>query len=66
MIAKVLGAAALSVALIATPALAEQKISLTVAAGQPPAALPSLALVGKFFIPEVDKRIKEANLDVQI
>lgn len=66
MIAKVLGAAALSVALMATPALAEQKISLTVAAGQPPAALPSLALVGKFFIPEVDKRIKEANLDVQI
>ena len=66
MIAKVLGAAALSVALIATPAVAEQKISLTVAAGQPPAALPSLALVGKFFIPEVNKRIKEANLDVQI
>jgi len=66
MIAKVLGVAVLSVALMASPAFAEQKISLTVAAGQPPAALPSLALVGKFFIPEVDKRIKEANLDVQI
>jgi TRAP-type C4-dicarboxylate transport system substrate-binding protein len=66
MITKVLGAVALSVALMATPAFAQQKIGLTVAAGQPPAALPSLALVGKFFIPEVDKRIKEANLDVQI
>ena len=65
-IARVLGAAGLSVALLATPAFAEQNISLTVAAGQPPAALPSLALVGKFFIPEVNKRIKEANLDVQI
>ena len=66
MVAKILGAVALSVALMASPAFAQQKISLTVAAGQPPAALPSLALVGKFFIPEVDKRIKEANLDVQI
>jgi TRAP-type C4-dicarboxylate transport system substrate-binding protein len=66
MITKVFGAVALSVALIATPAFSEQIISLTVAAGQPPAALPSLALVGKFFIPEVNKRVKEANLDVQI
>lgn len=66
MIAKILGAVALSVALMATSAFAQQNISLTVAAGQPPAALPSLALVGKYFIPEVDKRIKAANLDVQI
>ena len=66
MIARVLGAAGLSVVLLAAPAFAEQNISLTVAAGQPPAALPSLALVGKFFIPEVNKRIKDANLDVQI
>ncbi len=66
MIAKVLGAVALSVALMATPAFAQQKISLTVAAGQPPAALPSLALVNSFFIPEVNKRIKAANIDFTI
>jgi TRAP-type C4-dicarboxylate transport system substrate-binding protein len=66
MISRLVGAAALAVALTTTSALAEQKIGLTVAAGQPPAALPSLALVGKYFIPEVNKRIKDAKLDVVI
>ena len=66
MIARILGTAALAVSLMATAAFAEQRISLTVAAGQPPAALPSLALVSKYFIPEVNKRIKDANLDVVI
>jgi TRAP-type C4-dicarboxylate transport system substrate-binding protein len=47
-------------------AAAEQKIQLTVAAGQPPRALPSLAKVGELFIPEVDRRIKAAGLDVKI
>ncbi len=58
--------AALSLALGVSTAAAQQKISLTVAAGQPPAALPSLALVGKLFIPEVNKRIKAANLNFEI
>jgi TRAP-type C4-dicarboxylate transport system, periplasmic component len=66
MIARVFGATVFAVALMATSAFAQQKISLTVAAGQPPAALPSLALVGKYFIPEVNKRIKDAKLDVAI
>jgi TRAP-type transport system periplasmic protein len=65
MLAKLMGAVFAGM-LAVTSAFAEQKISLTVAAGQPPAALPSLALVGKFFIPEVNKRIKDAKLDVQI
>lgn len=66
MIAKMFAAASVAIALSATSALAQQTISLTVAAGQPPAALPSLALVGKYFIPEVNKRIKDAKLDVTI
>lgn len=66
MIAKVFGTAALAAALMASSAHAAETINLTVAAGQPPAALNSLALVGKFFIPEVNKRIKDAKLDVQI
>jgi TRAP-type C4-dicarboxylate transport system substrate-binding protein len=53
--------------MLAVPtASAQQKFSLTVAAGQPPAALPSLALVNTLFIPEVNKRIKAANLNVEI
>jgi TRAP-type C4-dicarboxylate transport system substrate-binding protein len=66
MFRKFLGTAAIAAALMTTSALAEQQISLTVAAGQPPAALPSLALVGKYFIPEVNKRIQDAKLDVKI
>ncbi len=59
-------AVALSAALFVSGAAAQQKISLTAAAGQPPRALPSLAMVSEFFIPEVNKRIKEANLNVEI
>jgi len=59
-------AAAMATLLAASAASAQQKISLTVAAGQPPAALPSLALVTTLFIPEVNKRIKAANLNVEI
>lgn len=66
MIAKMFAATSVAIALSATSALAQQTIGLTVAAGQPPAALPSLALVGKYFIPEVNKRIKDAKLDVTI
>jgi TRAP-type C4-dicarboxylate transport system substrate-binding protein len=66
MIAKAFAAVTLAVALSTASATAQQTISLTVAAGQPPAALPSLALVGKYFVPEVNKRIKDANLGVTI
>ena len=66
MIGRIIGAATVGFARVATPAMAQQTISLTVAAGQPPAALPSLALVNKFFIPEINKRIQDAKLDVKI
>ena len=65
MITKTFGAALL-LAAISTSAFAQQRITITVAAGQPPAALPSLALVGKLFIPEVNKRIKDAKIDFTI
>ena len=44
----------------------QEKIPVTVAAGQPPRSLPSLAKVNEFFIPEVNKRIKAAGLKYQI
>ena len=53
-------------ALFAASAAAQQTIDFTVAAGQPPRALPSLALVGEFFVPEVKRRVKEAGLNVDI
>ncbi|HVZ53743.1 MAG TPA: C4-dicarboxylate TRAP transporter substrate-binding protein [Pseudolabrys sp.] len=66
MLKKALAGAVIAASLTATSAFAGQTFNFTVAAGQPPAALPSLALVGKFFIPEVNKRIKDAKLDVTI
>lgn len=68
MKANVAGAALLLLAstLCAGPAYAQQKFSFTVVAGQPPRALPSLALVSEYFIPEVNKRIKEQKLNVEI
>ena len=52
--------------LAASCASAQEKISLTVAAGQATRAMKPLALVGEFFIPEVNKRIKDAGLKVEI
>lgn len=66
MIRKIIGAVVIASALIATPAFAGETFNFTVAAGEPPAALPSLALVGKYFIPEVNRRIKAAKLGVKI
>jgi TRAP-type transport system periplasmic protein len=43
-----------------------QEISLTVAAGQATRAMKPLAMVGEFFIPEVEKRIKAAGLNIKI
>jgi TRAP-type C4-dicarboxylate transport system substrate-binding protein len=59
-------AGALATVLAVSSAWAQQKIGLTIAAGQPPSALPSLQLVSTLFIPEVNKRIKAANLGVEI
>lgn len=56
----------LAFAVLAGAAFAQEKIPLTVAAGQPPRALPSLAKVGELFIPEVNRRIKAANLNYEI
>lgn len=56
-------ACAAGCALIASGALAQQQISLTVAAGQPLRAMKPLNLVHTYFIPEVNKRIKAAGLD---
>ena len=47
----------------ATPTKAQQAINLTVAAGQPLRAVPQLAMVSSYFIPEVNKRMAAAGLD---
>lgn len=59
-------ALALAAAACVSGAQAQQKISLTIAAGQPPRALPSLALISEYFIPEVNKKVKEQNLNIHI
>jgi TRAP-type transport system periplasmic protein len=56
-------AAILLAGLAASPALAQQEINLTVAAGQPTRAMKPLAMVSEFFIPEVNKRMQAAGLD---
>ena len=45
---------------------AQQKISLTVAAGQPASAIPGLALISNFFIPEVNKRLASSSAGIEI
>ncbi len=52
--------------LIASTAQAQQEISITVAAGQPLRAMRPLQMVSDFYIPEVEKRIKAANLNIKI
>ncbi len=61
-----LAAIALLACSLAGPAPAQQKISLTVAAGQPPRAIPGLMLINEFFIPEVTKRIAASGAGVEI
>lgn len=59
-------AAAMSVAaLVAGPAQAET-YNLTVAAAQPTRALPSLAAVEDFFVPEVNRRLQEMGSEHEI
>ena len=58
---------AVGAALSATTVQAQQQeISITVAAGQPVRAMRPLQMVSDFYIPEVDKRIKAANLNIKI
>jgi TRAP-type C4-dicarboxylate transport system substrate-binding protein len=61
-----MAALAVAVALIAPAVSAQQTITLTIAAGQPPAALPSLALMTSYFIPNVNKRLKEENAGITV
>ena len=61
-----IGLLAGAVALLAPAASAQEKITLTIAAGQAPRALKPLQLVTDVFIPEVNKGIKEAGLKVEI
>jgi TRAP-type C4-dicarboxylate transport system substrate-binding protein len=60
------GACAAGVLLTAATAQAQQVIDLTVAAGQPLRAMRPLAMVSDFYIPEVEKRIKAAGLNIKI
>jgi TRAP-type C4-dicarboxylate transport system substrate-binding protein len=57
---------AAGLAALVTTASAQQEITLTVAAGQPLRAMKPLAAVSEFFIPEVNRRIEEAGLDIKI
>lgn len=52
--------------LTGAPAAAQTQITLTVAAGQPLRAMNPLNLVSEFFIPEVNRRVEEAGLDIEI
>jgi TRAP-type C4-dicarboxylate transport system substrate-binding protein len=52
--------------LLATGAAAQDKINITIAAGQAPRALKPLQLVTDSFIPAVNKGIKDAGLKVEI
>jgi TRAP-type C4-dicarboxylate transport system substrate-binding protein len=50
----------------AAPAFAQDKINLTIAAGQAPRAIKALPLINSVFIAEVNKQIKEQGLKVEI
>jgi TRAP-type C4-dicarboxylate transport system substrate-binding protein len=52
--------------LTAASASAQDKINLTIAAGQAPRAIKALPLISSVFIAEVNKRIKEQGLKVEI
>ncbi|MGE3246558.1 MAG: TRAP transporter substrate-binding protein DctP [Beijerinckiaceae bacterium] len=55
-------AAGMALGLAASTAAEARNYRLTVAAGQPTRALANLGLVEKFFVPEIEKRIKAAGL----
>jgi TRAP-type C4-dicarboxylate transport system substrate-binding protein len=53
-------------AVMASAAAAQQEITLTIAAGQPLRAMNPLNLVSEFYVPEVNRRIEAAGLDIKI
>ncbi len=55
-----------AIAMVSAAQAQQQEINLTVAAGQPLRAMKPLAMVSEFFIPEVEKRIKAAGLNIKI
>ncbi|MEW5422950.1 C4-dicarboxylate TRAP transporter substrate-binding protein [Amorphus sp. 3PC139-8] len=64
-ISKILLASALLAGVGANPAVADT-FRLTVAAGQTPQALPSLAAVQDFFVPEVKRRLEESGSEHKV
>jgi TRAP-type C4-dicarboxylate transport system substrate-binding protein len=57
-------ACAFSAALAASNAYAQQEVNLTVAAGQALRALPPLALLSEWWVPEVTKRAQAVNIKI--
>jgi TRAP-type C4-dicarboxylate transport system substrate-binding protein len=57
---------AIGAGLLASTAHAQTEINLTVAAGQALRALPPLALLSEWWVPEVTKRVQAAKLNVKI
>lgn len=55
---------AFSAALTASTAYAQQEVNLTIAAGQALRALPPLALLAEWWVPEVTKRAQAANIKI--
>ncbi|MBL6430255.1 hypothetical protein GQE99_11685 [Maritimibacter sp. DP07] len=64
-ITHLIGAAAVVTGATFTPAMSDT-FRLTVAGGQAPQALPSLAAVQEFFIPEVQRRLEESGTGHEI
>ncbi len=52
--------------MLASGAEAQQTLTLTVAAGQPPAAIPSIGLITSQLIPSIDKRLADEKVGLKI
>ncbi len=57
---KLFGACAMAAALLATPAMSQQTIKLTIASGIPP-TVPTAGSLVNFFMPEIDRQLAEAS-----
>jgi TRAP-type C4-dicarboxylate transport system substrate-binding protein len=49
---------------LGTPAVAQQEVNLTIAAGQPLRAMRPLSMVNSFYVPEVTKRAQAAGIKI--
>ncbi len=65
-LSSIAAAAGVLLMLAGDAAAQQQKISLTIAAGQAPRGVVPLAMVTEVFIPEVERRIKDAGLSYEI